>query len=105
MSVIDWTFKSPWFLCVKNKYALNLKKNLDAVYHDLCLQLSSRSAMANVPLSELVEYSKQRDLLEKEIEQLRRGIKNAKQYKEKVALNVQLKKKIEELKSLPSENH
>lgn len=96
-SVVDWTFKSIWFLPHESSYSLNLKKSLDAVYHDFCIQLSGKSGMAKRPLQELVEISMQRSLLEKEILQLRSSIKSCKQFKIKVELNVKLKQKIKEL--------
>ncbi|MBK9555163.1 MAG: DUF4391 domain-containing protein [Bacteroidetes bacterium] len=40
ISVIDWTFKTSWFLQNENKYTLNLKSNLDVVLFDFCLQIT-----------------------------------------------------------------
>lgn len=99
-SVIDWTFRSIWFSPDENNYVLHLKKNLDTVYHDFCIQLSNKPSMVNRTLPDLVEYSKQKDLLERDIEQLRKSIKSCKQFKTKVALNLQLKQRMQELKNL-----
>lgn len=96
-SVIDWTFKSDWFNADENKYTLNLKKTLDAVFHDLCLQLSGRQDFSGRPIQELIEYKKQVDTLEKEIAKLKSNITRAKQYKDKVALNLRLKEFEKEL--------
>ncbi len=101
-SVIDWTFKTSWFLQKENTYSLHLKKSLDAVYHDFCIQLSGKKSMARKSLQDLVHYNKQIDTLEKEIMQIKRNIKNSKQYKYKVELNVLLKQRSKELQSLIS---
>jgi len=101
-SVIDWTFKTSWFTQNENTYSLHLKKSLDAVYHDFCIQLSGKKSMAKKSLQDLVHYNKQIDTLEKEIIQLKKIIKNSKQYKYKVELNLLLKQRSKELKTLTS---
>lgn len=101
-SVIDWTFRTSWFTKNENHYSLNLKKNLDAVYFDFCSQLSRKKSIENKTLQDLVQYDKQIDTLEKEILQIKREIKNSKQYKYKVELNLLLKQKSRELQSLIS---
>lgn len=101
-SVIDWTFKTPWFLNSLNTYSLYLKKSLDAVYHDFCIQLSGDKKMARKSLHDLVHYNKQIDALQKEITQLKKNIKNSTQYKYKVELNLLLKQRSKELKTLIS---
>lgn len=99
-SVIDWTFKTSWFLQNENTYSLHLKKSLDAVYHDFCIQLSGKKSLARKSLQDLVNYNKQIHTLEKEIVQIKRNIKNSKQYKYKVELNVLLNQRSKELQSL-----
>lgn len=101
-SVIDWTFKTSWFTKSENTYSLNLKKSLDAVYHDFCIQLAGRKSITKKTLQDLVHYNKQIDTLEKEIVQLKKNIKNSKQYKHKVELNLLLKQRSQELKTLIS---
>lgn len=96
-AVIDWTFKTDWFSTNENPYTLLLKKNLDAVYHDFCNQLSAKPNSINESLQNLVQYSKQRDLLEKEIAQLKTKIKNCQQFNTQVELNLVLNQKIDEL--------
>lgn len=103
-AVIDWTFKTGWFLPSENKYTLQLKKSIDAVYHDFCIQLSGKSSMATKPLQDLIAYKKKVDALEKEISRLKSGIANSKQFNNKVDLNLKLKAKENELKSLLSKN-
>lgn len=101
-AVIDWTFKTGWFTISENNYSLQLKKSIDAVYHDLCIQLSGKSSMASKPLVDLIAYKKKVESLEKEIAKLKSGISNSKQFNNKVELNLQLKAKEYELESLLS---
>jgi Domain of unknown function (DUF4391) len=96
-AVIDWTFKTDWFQPALNAYSLSLKKSIDAVYHDFCRQLSAKPDNTNQSLQHLVQYSKDRDSLEKEIAQLKSKIKNANQFKIQVELNLVLNQKINEL--------
>lgn len=102
-AVIDWTFKTGWFLPSENKYTLQLKKSIDAVYHDFCIQLSGKSSMATKPLQDLIAYKKKVDALEKEISRLKSGIANSKQFNNKVELNLKLKATENELQSLLSD--
>lgn len=99
-AVIDWTFKTDWHAPAENRYVLNLKKSIDAVYQDFCIQLSGKTSMAPQSIQELVAYKKQASALEKEIARLRSGIANSKQFKDKVALNLKLKAVEEQLKGL-----
>ncbi|MDX2246515.1 MAG: DUF4391 domain-containing protein [Bacteroidia bacterium] len=99
-SVIDWTFKTGWFLPAENKYTLQLKKSIDAAYHDFCIQLSGKSSMATKPLQDLVAYKKKVDALEKEIAKLKSGMASSKQFNNKVELNLKLKAAEKELKEL-----
>ena len=101
-AVIDWTFKTGWFRPSENKYTFQLKKSIDAVYHDFCIQLSGKSAMADRPLQDLIALDKKVDALEKEISKLKSGIANSKQFNNRVALNLKLKAKENELQSLLS---
>lgn len=100
ISVIDWTFTTPWLLPDTADYSLNLKKSLDAVYHDFCIQLSAKQDMAKRSIEDLIAYSIKKNSLEKEILQIETNIKNSRQYKNKVELNLLLKQKIKELKKL-----
>lgn len=99
-SVIDWTYKTSWFLPADNIYSLNLKNNLDFVYRDFCIQLSGMQHMERKSLNEIVHYTKRIDALEKEISKLEISIKNCKQFKIKVELNLLRNQKMEELKIL-----
>ena len=99
-SVIDWTYKTPWFLPNEKNYSLALKKNLDAVYLDFCIQLSCMKNVVNKSIQDLVHFDKQIDNLQKEISSIEKNIKNCKQFKYKVELNLLLKQKMIELNSL-----
>ena len=100
-AVIDWTFSTSWF---KNntitKYQLNLKRSLDAVYKDFCLQVSGKMQLQSKSLNVLVENEQQIHRLEKEIERLKSKIKKCKQFNQKVALNMELQGKERELEKL-----
>jgi hypothetical protein len=99
-AVIDWTFKTDWFVPTEKKYALQLKKSVDAVYHDFCIQLSGNPSMASKPIQDLIAYKKRTSALEKEITRLRSGIANSKQFNKKVELNLKLKAVEEQIKGL-----
>lgn len=99
-SVIDWTFKTDWFLASENKFSFHLKKSIDAVYHDFCVQLSGKKAMASKPLYDLIVYNKKAASLEREIARLKTGITNSKQFNKKVELNLKLKRLEKKLREL-----
>lgn len=90
-TVIDWSFKSEWLKIDENPYHFNLKKNLDFVFTDVCQQIAGSDLSRNVTLLELVESNKQVVKLEKEIERLKLAITKAKQFNQKVELNLRLK--------------
>lgn len=90
-SVIDWTFKSDWFDISKVEYTLNLKKSIDAVYKDLCVQISGKPELLSKSLSHIVQYQQQVYQIRKEIEKLKSNISSSKQFNEKVELNLKLK--------------
>jgi hypothetical protein len=103
-AVIDWTFKTGWFLPSENKYTLQLKNSIDAVYHDFCIQISGKPSMATKPLQDLIAYRKKVDALEKEIAKLKSGMASSKQFNNKVELNLKLKATEDELQSLLSDH-
>jgi hypothetical protein len=98
-SVIDWTFRSEWFLPADRKYRLNLKQNIDAVFKDICLQLLGRDDFANQSINSIIHTQQQIDTLQREINKLKSSIKNTKQFNRKVELNLLLKTKESELAS------
>ncbi len=91
LSVIDWTFTSDWFFIEQNAYRLNLKGSLDAVFKDLCVQLTGRSDLSSQPLETILSNQQEAARLKKEIARLKSAISRSKQFNEKVALNLQLK--------------
>lgn len=99
-AVIDWTFKTEWFRLQEKEYQLLLKKSLDSVYHDFCLQLSNYNFAYNKPFEEFIELSKTIESLRREINKLKTAITNCKQFKSKVELNILLSRKLNELNLL-----
>lgn len=92
-AVIDWTFKSDWFFPTENKYTLQLKKGIDAIFHDFCIQMSGDTDFSTKPIMELVEYKKAVHALETEIAAIKSKMGNCRQFNEKVQLNLLLQEK------------
>lgn len=95
-SVIDWNFKSEWIDGGECPYKINLGRSLEAAYLDFCKQLSGESS-SKTDISGLVKKRQEIAQLEKEIVRLETQIKNCKQFKKKVELNIKVKRKKEEL--------
>lgn len=93
ISVIDWTFKSDWFSATDQKYRLNLKYNIDAVFKDISLQLLGRGDLANESIDSIIYNQQQIDVIQKEISRLKSSISKSKQFNRKVELNLVLKAK------------
>jgi hypothetical protein len=100
VSIVDWTFKSGWTSPSVGIYSLHLKKNLDAVYHDFCVQLSGRSGFSNKPLISLIDFAKELSSLEKEISGLKAKLATCGQFNIKVELNILIRKKQERLNAI-----
>jgi len=99
-SVIDWEFASDWFMAVDNTYRLNLRESLDAVFFDLCKQLSAFASKEVDSMAELIEKSSKLFQLRKEINKLRSAISSCKQFNKKVELNLELKRLEQEANEL-----
>jgi hypothetical protein len=102
-AVLDWTFNTDWFLWTENRYSLTLKKSVDEVYRDFCVQLSGNIHLREASLSELVKESQVIESLKKEATRLESAISRCKQYNRKVELNMQLlslQKKIQSLSKI-----
>ncbi len=99
-SVVDWEFASEWFVAADNTFRLNLRENLDAVFFDLCKQLSAFASKEVYFMAELIEKSSKLFQLEKEIKRLRSAISSCKQFNKKVELNLELKKAVKVLDKL-----
>lgn len=90
-AIVDWTFKTDWFNPSEKQYDLQLKKSLDNVYKEFCIELSDRKDSSFRALDDLVDYQRKVDELKKKILRLQASIRSNKQFKEKVALNMELK--------------
>lgn len=104
VSVIDWTFTSDWFNKENNSYAFNLKGSLDAVFKDLCVQLTGKPDLRKQSLGSILKNQQEVDRLKKEISKLKSAISKSKQFNEKVDLNLKLKNAEKELKKIENVN-
>ena len=100
VAVIDWTFTSDWFNKDDNSYAFNLKESLDAVFKDLCIQLTGRKDLSNQSLSNILKNQKEEDRLIKTRKKLKSEILKCKQFNQKVELNIRLKSIEDELERI-----
>lgn len=91
ISVVDWTFKSGWFVKSQNNFTLNLKGSIDQVFKDLCVQLTGRPELGRKSLGTILQNQKEIYLLEKEITRLKLLIRKCNQFNEKVEMNLKLK--------------
>lgn len=99
-SVIDWTYKSPWFKEEENRYIINLKNDIDTVYFDFCQQLSKKPNKSIKNIDDLTAYNVKVRLLINEIELLKRKINSCHQFNKKVEFNIKLKEVEMELSRL-----
>lgn len=100
VAVIDWVFSSDWFSVEETPYKLNLKTSLDAVFKDLCIQLSDKPDLTEQPIDDIIKKQQEIGRLKKKIDKLEAAVKRSKQFKEKVELNMQLKEIEKELEEL-----
>lgn len=100
VAVIDWTFTSDWFHKDDNSYSLKLKGSLDAVFKDLCVQLTGKPELGKQSLDSILKNQQEVDRLQKEIAKLKSAISTSKQFNEKVELNQELKTAEKELKKV-----
>ena len=97
MSVIDWVFSSDWFKARDSEYEFVLKKSLDDIHKDLCIQLTGRLELLTESMDNILLNQKSIDELKKDIIKLKAGISKTKQFNEKVKLNILLKEKNKQL--------
>lgn len=90
-AVVDWRFNTDWFIASENKFQLNLKKNIDFIYADLCAQITGY-AIEKRNINDIVKYNQQITNLKSQIQLLENKIKSEKQFNKKVELNLELKK-------------
>lgn len=100
IAVIDWTFTSDWFDKDDNSYAFNLKGSLDAVFKDICVQLTGQPELSNQSLDSILKNQQEKYRLKKEISRLKSAISRSKQFNEKVELNLKLKNAEKDLKNI-----
>ena len=99
-SVIDWRFTSNWMNDRVDSFKVNLKKSLDDVFSDFCLQVSGNVENQNKSLQEIILREQKRKQLMIDISKLESEIKSCKQFNLKVELNLLLKKIETEFNSL-----
>jgi hypothetical protein len=99
-AVIDYTFTTDWFEKTGNPFVLNLKRSLDAVFHDICVQISGKFDYSALTTIQLIEHCRQISELEKEMSRLKSEISSSIQFNKMVSLNLQLKAKEKALKDL-----
>ena len=101
-AVLDWNFKTEWFPADENKYKINLKKSIDAIHHDFCIQLTGNPSLESISLPAVIDNQKKINSLKREIESLKNSIAGCKQFNKKVELNLKLKSTENKLKELYS---
>lgn len=100
ISVIDWTFTSNWFSMAATPFQFNLKNSLDAVFKDLCVQLTGKPELSKKSMSSILQNQQEIDQLKKEVAKLKSAIARSKQFNEKVDLNLKLKTTEKELNKI-----
>lgn len=103
--VLDWTFKSDWFLIEDFEIVMNLRGSLDFVFFDLCKQLSPFASVAEDSLEDLVSKTSIFSKLDKEVKRLRAAVNNCKQFNRQVELNLELLRAEEEMRNLVIEGN
>lgn len=96
-AVIDWSFRSDWSKANNIPFLLTLKGSLDEVFNALCFKISGNQKLS---MPELIQQEKQIKKLCEEAARLQAVIKKAKQFNEKVELNLKLQSVNKELKKL-----
>ena len=99
-SIVDWRFTSNWVNDSADAFKLNLKKSLDDVFTDFCLQVSGKVENQNKSLQEIIGKEQKRKQLLIDINKLESEIKSCKQFNLKVELNLKLNEKKIELKNI-----
>lgn len=99
-SVIDWTYSSAWFTKSAPFYRFELKESLDAVFKDICLQITGRKDLKQRSLKDTEKNLQEIAALEREIEKTKSAIAKCKQFNRKVELNITLKSLTSKLQAL-----
>ncbi|MCP4053852.1 MAG: DUF4391 domain-containing protein [Mesoflavibacter sp.] len=99
-AVVDWVFKTDWFVDKKEEYQLDLKVSLDNIFEDFCFKISNNSNLASEEdLKSLIEKEQKKQELKTQISKLEAQIKRTKQFKKKQPLNSKLNTLKSELKN------
>lgn len=104
VAVIDWTFTSDWFNIQDNCYVFNLKGSLDAVFKDICVQLTGNPDLANQSFTNILKNQREEDRLQKSLGKIKSEILKCKQFNQKVELNLKLKSIEADLKQFRNDN-
>ena len=97
-AVVDWVFKTDWFVSASSKYNITLKESLDKVFSDFCFQISNNSETTSKQgLKELIKKEQKIQDLNNQINKLEAQIKRTKQFNKKQPLNNALNKLKKEL--------
>ena len=99
-SIIDWTFKTPWFKSAENNYNLDLQKSLDGIFTNFCNQLSIHPNKDIKDMPELISYNSKLYEAMKKIESLKKKISSCSQFNKKVEMNIKVKELQEKLSEL-----
>lgn len=99
-AVIDWTFATEWKAMELWEYSLELRINLDHVFNTFCENISGRNTSKKKVIVDLIEYSKKRKELERQIAQTKSAISKTQQFNQKVSLNLELQRLKAELSKL-----
>jgi hypothetical protein len=100
IAVIDWTFTTDWFIKDSTPISFNLKGTLDAIFKDLCVQISGKPELSKLPMATILQNQQEIDRLKKEIVRMKSAISKSNQFNKKVELNLKLKEAEKKLKSL-----
>lgn len=87
-SIVDWTFNTTWMKKTSLDYNFLLKEDIDFIYTSFCSQITDNK-LNNI--SDLIEFEKQKSILEKKVFDLEYKVKKEKQFKLKVEMNQVLK--------------
>lgn len=99
-AVIDWTFATEWKAIELWKHKLELRINLDHVFNTFCESISGRNTSEKKVIGDLIEYSKKRKELERQIALTKSTIYKTQQFNQKVSLNLELQRLVGELSKM-----
>lgn len=90
LSVIDWTFTSDWFPISTLPYSFHLKGSLDAVFKDICIQITGKPEFEKKSMDSILQNVQEIDQLKRDISKLKSAIASSKQFNKKAELNNKL---------------